>query len=45
MCLDHDVGKARNLKLLLYMIEQLSGLKTNFYKSEILLMQVMMIQL
>jgi hypothetical protein len=45
MCLDHDVGKARNLKLLLYMIEQLSGLKINFYTSEILLMQMMTIQL
>jgi hypothetical protein len=30
-------GKARNLKLLLYMFEQLSRLKINFDKSEILL--------
>jgi hypothetical protein len=37
MCLEHNVEKARNLKLLLYIFEQLSGLKINFGKSEILL--------
>jgi hypothetical protein len=31
------MNKARNMKLLLYMFEQLSGLKINFDKSEILL--------
>jgi hypothetical protein len=30
------VEKARNMKLLLYVFEQLSGLKINFDKSEIL---------
>jgi hypothetical protein len=34
--LEHDLEKARNMKLLLYMFEQLSGLKINFDKSEIL---------
>jgi hypothetical protein len=38
MCLDHDVEKARNVKLLLYVFEQLSGLKINFDKSELLLL-------
>jgi hypothetical protein len=36
VCLKHDVEKARNVKLLLYVFEQLSGLKINFDKSEIL---------
>ena len=36
ICLDHDVDKAVNLKLLLYMFEMMSGLKVNFQKSEIL---------
>jgi hypothetical protein len=27
LCLSHDVKKARNMKLLLYMFEQMSGLK------------------
>jgi hypothetical protein len=30
--LDHDLEKARNLKLLLIAFEELSGLKTNFHK-------------
>jgi hypothetical protein len=33
--MDHDIDKARNLKLLFYAFEQLSGLKINFHKSEI----------
>jgi hypothetical protein len=33
--MDHDLEKARNMKLLLYAFEQLSGLKINFHKSEI----------
>jgi hypothetical protein len=33
--LDHDIEKAKNLKLLLCAFEKLSGLKINFYKSEI----------
>ena len=30
----HDLAKATNLKLLLCLFEQLSGLKINFHKSE-----------
>jgi len=33
--MDHDIEKARNLKLILCAFEQLSGLKINFHKSEI----------
>jgi hypothetical protein len=33
--MDHDLEKARNMKLLLCAFEQLSGLKINFHKSEI----------
>ena len=33
--MEHDLEKARNLKLLLYAFEQLSGLKINFHKSEL----------
>lgn len=33
--LDHDTEQAMNMKLLLSTFEQLSGLKINFYKSEI----------
>jgi hypothetical protein len=33
--LDHDIEKAKNLKILLCAFEKLSGLKINFYKSEI----------
>jgi hypothetical protein len=36
ICLKHDIFKARNLKLLLYMYEMMAGLKINFHKSEIL---------
>ena len=36
ICLEHDVEKALNLKLLLYIFELMSGLKVNFQKSEIL---------
>lgn len=36
ICLKHDVSKARNSKLLLYMYELIAGPKINFYKSEIL---------
>jgi hypothetical protein len=34
--LDHDLEQAKNLKLLLCAFEQLSGLKINFHKSEVL---------
>lgn len=34
-----DVEQVRNVKLLLYLFEQMSGLKINFQKSEILLVQ------
>jgi hypothetical protein len=33
--LDHDLEKARNLKLLLIAFEELSGLKINFHKGEV----------
>ncbi|WVZ51322.1 hypothetical protein U9M48_002476, partial [Paspalum notatum var. saurae] len=33
--LDHDLDQAKNMKLLLCLFEQLSGLKINFHKSEI----------
>jgi hypothetical protein len=33
--MDHDIEKARNLKLILASFEQLSGLKINFHKSEL----------
>ena len=33
--MEHDIEKARNLKLLLSAFEQLSGLKINFHKSEL----------
>lgn len=36
ICLKHDVAKATNLKLLLYMYELMAGLKNNFHKSEII---------
>jgi hypothetical protein len=36
MCLQDDL-KARNAKILLYMFEQMSDLKINFDKSEILM--------
>ena len=33
--MEHDIKKARNLKLILWAFEQLSGLKINFHKSEL----------
>jgi hypothetical protein len=33
--MEHDLAKALNMKLILYIFEQLSGLKINFHKSEI----------
>jgi hypothetical protein len=33
--MEHDIEKARNLKLILLAFEQLSGLKINFHKSEL----------
>ena len=33
--MEHDIEKARNLKLILSAFEQLSGLKINFHKSEL----------
>ena len=33
--LEHDLAKAMNMKLIMAFFEQLSGLKINFYKSEI----------
>jgi len=37
ICLEEDLEVARNMKLLLYLYEIMSGLKINFSKSEILL--------
>jgi hypothetical protein len=36
MCIKDDLQKARHLKLSLYLYELMSGLKNNFMKSEIL---------
>jgi len=36
ICLKHNIDDARNMKLLLYMYELMTGLKINFLKSEIL---------
>ena len=33
--LDHDIEQAKNMKFLLSVFEQMSGLKINFHKSEI----------
>jgi hypothetical protein len=33
--MEHDIEKARNLKLILATFEHLSGLKINFHKSEL----------
>jgi hypothetical protein len=33
--MEHDLEKAKNLKLILLAFEQLSGLKINFHKSEL----------
>lgn len=35
LCLEKDTENARNMKLLLYLYELMSGLKINFQKSEI----------
>jgi hypothetical protein len=35
LLMEHDLEKARNLKLILAAFEQLSGLKINFHKSEL----------
>ena len=35
LIMDHNLEKAVNLKLILCIFEQLSGLKINFHKSEI----------
>ena len=35
MFMEHDMAKARNMKLILCLFEQLSGLKINFHKSEV----------
>ena len=32
--MEHDLAKVRNMKLVLCLFEQLSGLKINFHKSE-----------
>jgi hypothetical protein len=37
ICLKEDLDIARNLKLLLYLYELMSGLKINFTKSEVIL--------
>ena len=36
VCLKHSLQGARNLKLLLYMYELMAGLKINFHKSEVI---------
>ena len=35
VCLKHNLEGARNMKLHLYMYELMAGLKINFYKSEV----------
>ena len=37
ICLKENVENARNMKLVLYMYELMSGLKINFFKSEVIL--------
>jgi hypothetical protein len=37
MCLKNDMEKARNMKLLLYIFERMSGLKINFEKNELIM--------
>ena len=39
LCLTHDPDKAVNVKLLLYLLELMSGLKINFLKSEVLIVR------
>ena len=41
LCVEDDIDKADNLKLLLYLFEMMFGLKVNFQKSEILTIGVM----
>ena len=38
ICLKEDMDKARNMKLLLYIYELMSGLKINFSKSEVIML-------
>ena len=33
--MEHDIAKARNMKLVICLFEQMSGLKINFHKSEL----------
>jgi hypothetical protein len=35
LCMEHDLESAKNLKLILSAFEHLSGLKINFYRSEL----------
>jgi hypothetical protein len=35
LCMEHDLEKARNLKFILAVFEQLSSLNINFHKSEL----------
>jgi hypothetical protein len=37
VCFEDNIKKARNVKLMLYIYEQMAGLKINFEKSEIVL--------
>ena len=37
LCLQEDKENARNIKFLVYMYEQMSGIKINFKKSEVLM--------
>lgn len=37
LCLEENLGNVRNIKLLLYLYELMSGLRINFQKSEIVL--------
>lgn len=37
VCLKHDLERARNLKVLLYIYQMMAGLKINFNKSEIVM--------
>lgn len=39
ICLKEDMEIARNMKLLLYLYEMMSGLKINFNKSEVIVLQ------
>jgi hypothetical protein len=40
MCLKDDINNAKNMKLLLYLYEMMSGLKINFSKSEVILIKM-----